>query len=70
MKSSMGPEIKYGQTPVILGYSARGTSKDFYYERFGATGFTFEGRRNREDKYFEEHTQMWTKIIAGLLPVD
>jgi hypothetical protein len=68
MKSSMGPEIKYGQTPVILGYSARGTSKDFYYERFGATGFTFEGRRNREDKYFEEHTQMWTKIIAGLLP--
>lgn len=68
MKTSMGSEIKYGQTPVILGYSARGTSKDFYYEHFGAAGFTFEGRRNREDKYFEEHTQMWTKILAGLLP--
>ncbi len=68
MKTSMGSEVKYGQTPVILGYSARGTSKDFYYEHFGAAGFTYEGRRNREDKFFEEHTQMWTKIIAGLLP--
>ena len=67
MKAVMGSEIKYGTTPIILGYSARGTSKDFYYEHFGATGFTYEGRRNKEDKYFEQHTQMWSLIIAGLI---
>jgi succinylglutamate desuccinylase len=63
MRSTIGGEIKYGTTPNILGYSAKGTSKDFYYEHFGATSFTFEGRRNREDKYFEEHTRMWELIL-------
>ena len=63
MKSTVGGEIKSGTTPTILGYSAKGTSKDFYYEHFGATSFTFEGRRNREDKYFDEHTKMWDLIL-------
>lgn len=67
MQTSLGKDVKYGTTPMILGYSARGTSKDFYYERFGARGFTFEGRRNIEDRYFEDHTKMWEKIISELL---
>lgn len=63
MQSALGQEVKYGQTPVILGYSAKGTSKDFYFEEFGARGFTYEGRRGVEDRYFNEHTIMWTEIV-------
>ncbi len=62
------PQIAHGTTPTILGYSARGTSKDFYYEHFGALGFTYEGRHGEENHYFEDHAAMWTEIVAGLLP--
>lgn len=65
MQANLGPEVQYGTTPVILGYSAKGTSKDFYFEEFGALGFTFEGRRNMEDKFFEDHTKMWSQILKG-----
>jgi hypothetical protein len=67
MKSSIGPGVKAGTTPVILGYSARGTSKDFYYEHFGALGFTYEGRKNKENSYFQEHTTMWEEILKNLV---
>lgn len=63
MQKNLGASMKYGTTPVILGYSAKGTSKDYYYESFGALGFTFEGRRNKENSYFAEHTAMWSEII-------
>ncbi len=66
MQSSIGPGIRAGTTPVILGYSAKGTSKDFYFEHFGALGFTYEGRRGKEDKFFEEHTSMWERILKQL----
>lgn len=66
MQKNLSQEIKVGQTPVILGYSARGTSKDYYYEKFGALGFTYEGRVGKENKFFPEHTQMWVDIIAEL----
>lgn len=65
MQQQMGNAVRFGTTPVILGYSAKGTSKDFYYEEFGATGFTYEGRRHMEDKFFTEHTQMWAEILKG-----
>ncbi len=64
MQSRLSSEIKVGQTPVILGYSAKGTSKDYYYEKFGALGFTFEGRYGKEDSYFDEHTKMWLDILG------
>jgi hypothetical protein len=63
MQDALGEDVKYGQTPVILGYSAKGTSKDFYYEEFGARGFTYEGRKGKEDRFFQEHTVMWTEIL-------
>lgn len=66
MQAEVGSAIKVGTTPDILGYSAKGTSKDFYYEHFGALGFTYEGRRGKENKYFEEHTSMWEGIIQNL----
>jgi predicted deacylase len=67
METSIGNQVRAGTTPVILGYSAKGTSKDFYFEHFGARGFTYEGRRGQEDKYFEEHTLMWEGILKSLL---
>jgi predicted deacylase len=69
MQSTIGPNVRAGTTPVILGYSAKGTSKDFYWEHFGALGFTYEGRRGKEDKYFEEHTSMWEGILKNLLSI-
>lgn len=67
MNTNLGTEMSAGTTPVILGYSAKGTSKDFYYEAFGALGFTFEGRRGKENKFFTEHTAMWEDIIQDLV---
>lgn len=67
MQRNMGTAVRYGTTPVILGYSAKGTSKDFYYERFGAAGFTYEGRFGQEHRHFQEHTLMWTAIVEKLL---
>jgi hypothetical protein len=67
MQKSLGSNIPVGTTPILLGYNAKGTSKDFYYEQFGAKGFTYEGRYKEEDKYFDEHTQMWEQIIEQLL---
>ncbi len=66
MQKNLGTELKFGTTPLILGYSAKGTSKDFYFEHFGALGFTFEGRVGREDRYFPEHTAMWSEILASI----
>lgn len=60
----LGSRFKFGTTPDILGYSARGTSKDFYYEKFGALSFTLEGRRNEEHQMFNQHTAMWQDIIT------
>lgn len=67
MQTAIGPGVRAGTTPVILGYSAKGTSKDFYYEHFGALGFTYEGRRGKENKFFEEHTSMWEGILKNLV---
>jgi predicted deacylase len=62
----LGAQLRHGTTPTILGYSARGTSKDFYYERFGARAFTYEGRRGRENQFFNEHARMWADILASI----
>jgi hypothetical protein len=66
MESSIGPGVRAGTTPVILGYSAKGTSKDFYFEHFGALGFTYEGRKGKENKFLEEHGTMWEGILKNL----
>lgn len=67
MQETLGTTIPVGTTPILLGYNAKGTSKDFYYEQFGAAGFTFEGRYKEEDRYFTEHTQMWEMIVDSII---
>ncbi len=58
---------KYGVTPNLLGYSAIGTSKDYYYENFGAVGLTFEGKEKVEDQKFDKHTAMWELLFDEIM---
>jgi hypothetical protein len=64
---AFGKTFRVGTTPVLLGYDAIGTSKDFYYERYGALGFTYEGVRTRERTLFPSHTGMWKEILKAFL---
>lgn len=64
--NTFGNQYQYGTTPKILGYQAVGTSKDYYYERYGTVALTFEGVRNKEDKRFNEHTKMWISLFDAL----
>ncbi|MES2769383.1 MAG: M14 family metallopeptidase [Bdellovibrionota bacterium] len=63
IKQHMGNDFEYGTCPDILGYDAHGTSKDHYYEAYQTLAFTFEGRRNEENKYFDNHTAMWISLV-------
>ncbi len=65
MKSEF-PSYRYGSTGAILGYTPKGTSKDYYYETFGALAFTFEGARGKEDKKIAQHIKMWNQIFDFL----
>lgn len=66
IKASFGAQFPVGRTPDILGYNAYGTSKDYYYESFGALGFTYEGEYGKEHKKFALHTQMWKGLIRAV----
>jgi hypothetical protein len=59
-----GAGFKVGTTPDTLGYSAVGTTKDFYYEAYGATAFTFEGEYRIEPQNFSKHIEMWEAIFS------
>lgn len=66
IKAAFGSQFPVGRTPDILGYDAIGTSKDFYYESFGALSFTYEGEYAKEKNKFPLHTQMWKGLIQGV----
>ena len=51
-------EVPYGTTPDLLGYSAVGTTKDYYYEKYHSLSFTYEGRYKKENEYFKEHVAL------------
>ena len=67
LREVFGKNYKYGTTPAILKYEAVGTSKDFYYETYGAIALTFEGKYKKEHQRFKEHTEMWQKMISAIL---
>jgi hypothetical protein len=50
----------------ILGYTAEGTSKDFYFATTGALSFTFEGAWGTENKNFSKHLTMWNLVFGHL----
>lgn len=68
MQNYFTTSYQYGKTPDLLGYSATGTSKDYYFETYGSLSFTFEGVYKQEAEKLDLHTQMWDAIFAGLVP--
>lgn len=57
------PGYRYGTTGDLLGYTPRGTSKDYYYMRYNALAFTFEGVYRREHKKLASHILWWSDIV-------
>lgn len=67
MQAQFGKDYAVGTTPDILGYDAKGTSKDSYYENFGARSFTFEGARYVEKDKFELHARWWESMLRYMV---
>jgi succinylglutamate desuccinylase len=60
--------VQTGVTHDVLGYHDVGTTKDYYYDHYGAAAFTFEGRPLREAGYLSRHVSWWEDLAATLLP--
>ena len=54
----------YGSTFDVLGYTAWGTSKDYYYAKFESISYTFEGVYRNEAKNIQLHEKMWNQILG------
>jgi predicted deacylase len=59
---------EYGDigTPPDILYSAVGTTLDYWFDKYGAVSFTYEGRRSIEVDKLDEHVNWWNKIFASL----
>lgn len=64
MLADIDPHYTTGQTGKILGYMPRGTSKDYYYAKFGALAFTYEGAYQTEARKYLKHTIWWDHVLA------
>lgn len=67
MSESIGTDYRSGSTAQVLGYTPRGTSKDYYFAHFGAFAFTFEGNWRTENENFDKHTLWWDHILAWIV---
>ncbi len=61
-----GKSYEHGTSGQVLGYKSVGTSKDFYFLRFGSTSYTFEGEYGTEDKNLDLHVKYWDAILGRL----
>lgn len=66
MQHHIDPAYTYGTTSEVLGYSADGTAKDYWYSRYGALSFTYEGEAGVEHTKFDKHTVWWDRVLAML----
>lgn len=57
-------KIDHGTTAQILGYYALGTTKDYYYSKYGSMAFTFEGRYGEENKNLTKHISWWKEMVG------
>jgi len=67
MQRFIDPNYTFGSTGQVLGYTPRGTSKDYYFARYNALSFTFEGQYGEENKKFAQHTLWWDYILSTLV---
>jgi hypothetical protein len=63
MQKIFGTDYLYGTTWEVLGYYAFGTTKDYYYAKYGTLSFTFEGMYRVEKLKFKEHARLWEEIF-------
>ena len=67
MQRLIDPNYTFGSTGQVLGYTPRGTSKDYYFARYNTLSFTFEGQHGQENKKFAQHTKWWDYILGTLV---
>jgi len=66
MKDEIDNRYVYGSTGDILWYTAAGTSKDYYYDKFKALSVTFEGEFKKENLKYDKHQKWWLRILKNL----
>lgn len=66
MLADIDSEYVYGNTSTVLGYLGRGTSKDYYYAKYHALAFTFEGAYEGEGKHLQKHA-LWLDHVLETL---
>lgn len=66
-KTNLGSSIEVGTTGKVLGYYPLGTTKDYFYDTYGALSFTYEGRYAKENDYLEGHVRWWEGITQHIL---
>ncbi|MBX9768568.1 MAG: hypothetical protein K2X47_14940, partial [Bdellovibrionales bacterium] len=58
-----GSEYVYGNTWTVLGYLSHGSSRDFYFAKYGSISYTFEGVFGVENQNLQKHIAMWDAIL-------
>lgn len=66
MREHINTRYKYGTSGDVIGYEASGTSKDYYYAKYGAIAFTFEGKYRQEQQNFLKHALWWDSILESI----
>ena len=56
-------DIVVGDWKSVLDYTGKGNATDYFYERYGALSFLFEGNFNEQD-YFSRHTEAWRYLLT------
>lgn len=70
MQQDIDRTYDFGNTSAVLGYYAKGTSKDYYYAKYGALAFTFEGAYREESFKFVQHQVWWDHVLTSLASAD
>lgn len=70
MKTHVDPEYTSGLTKNIFGYETHGTLKDYWFKKYGALSFTYEGANPKEErKKMAGHHDWWKDIMGVVLDI-
>ncbi len=58
--------VDFGRTGDVLGYSPKGTTKDYYYDHYGTLALTYEGKYNVEPGRLKNHLAWWEAMVRYL----
>jgi len=59
--------VEAGTTGKILGYYPLGTTKDYFFDRYHALAFTYEGKYKKEKEYLPKHVAWWEDMTRWAL---